>query len=69
MRDAPFLYKYMNSKLLEYSTKRKITTWEFRRLCGVIMRIRKNDSMMILKEMEQMKLLKYDKNSEIIHIF
>lgn len=65
---APFLYQYLHGKMLEHSSDRKISSWDYRWLASQILRLNKNNSMIVLGEMESLGLVKFDKSSEVIRI-
>ena len=64
----PFLYSFLHSKLSEHSRNNVLNTWEFRKLLGEVMKIKKNNSMVVLHELEKMGLISYNKESETINI-
>jgi len=66
MKKVPFLYSYIHSKLLEYGNKGKINVHEFKWFIGSAMRIKKEYSLILLKEMEEMKLIRLDRRTNTI---
>jgi hypothetical protein len=64
----PFLYSYLHAKLSEHSKANILHTWEFREIISAIMRINKNNSIIVLKELEKMGLVDYDKETETIRV-
>lgn len=66
MRKAPFLYSYLHSKLLEYGNKGKINIHEFKWFIGSTMRIKKEYSLILVKELEEMKLISFDRKTNTI---
>jgi hypothetical protein len=64
----PFLYSYLHAKLTEHSKKDILKIWEFREILGQVMKIKKNNSTIVLKELEKMGLVNYDKETETIRV-
>ena len=65
---APFLYTYLHSKLSEYAKEGELPPWEFRRLIGSILNIRKENALLVVNEMQEMRLVEYDNNTGIVKL-
>ena len=65
---VPFLYQYLHSKLRMQGNRTSITPWEFREFASQQLKIKKEYALIIVKELEEMKLIRWDKKSGIITV-
>lgn len=65
---TPYIYAYLHSKLREHSEKGIMKIWEYRKLAGEVMRLTRANSMIVLGELEEMNLIKYNRKNETIEI-